>query len=244
MNHLIDFLVALQFLTTAPPILKRIFTPAEMGRAVGYYPLVGLLLGAILWVAAILLARIFPPLVVAALLLTLWTILSGALHVDGFLDSIDGLLGGYTPEKRLEILRDKHKGAFAIAAGILLFLIKFTALISLTGKPALLLAPTLGRWAMAVAIVAFPYARPQGLGRDMKDNATWKQVLLASLIALLAAWFSAGCMGLIALGIALLTLLATARFILVRIPGLTGDSYGMINEMVELFVLLAFTVVL
>lgn len=240
----IGFLSALQFLTVAPAVIRRPFTPAEMGQAVGYYPLVGLVLGGILLAVRQALAGFLPHQVGAALLLALWVLLTGALHMDGFLDSCDGLFGGFTPERRLEIMRDECVGAFALAGGILLFLVKFAALSALPAwrAPALLLAPTLGRWSMSLAIWLFPYARPSGLGRDMKDHTGWPQALLATLTALGAAWFSAGGHGLAAAGVALIVTLAGARFAMRRVPGLTGDLYGALNELVEAAVLVAFTV--
>jgi len=238
----VDFVAALQFLTVLPPLLRRPFSAAEMGRAVAYYPLVGLLLGALLAGTAYLLDRLFPEAPAAALLLVSWVALTGALHLDGFLDCCDGLLGGATPERRLEIMRDHHIGAFAFAGGALLMLVKFAALGALAGwkVPALLVAPMLGRWAMTMVIAAFPYARPAGLGREIKTLAVWRQALFASIITLLVAWLFAGWRGLAALALALLVLLALARFAMRRIPGLTGDVYGAVCEMVELAVLLLF----
>jgi adenosylcobinamide-GDP ribazoletransferase len=243
-SPLTDFMAAMQFLTVIPPVIKRLFTPQEMGRAVGYYPLVGLVIGIVLAGADRLLAWFLPPLLVAALLLVVWVLSSGALHVDGFLDSLDGLLGGFTPASRLSILRDEHKGAFAVAGGILLFLVKFAALYSLPGwrTPALLLAPMLGRWGMSLAIVAFPYARPEGLGKVMKDNAGWLQAGLATLFVLPAAWLAGGIYGLAACAATLLVGLLVVWFTLRRIPGLTGDIYGALCELVETAVLLVFCV--
>jgi adenosylcobinamide-GDP ribazoletransferase len=244
LTPLIDYLVALQFLTLMPPVIQRIFTPKEMGRATGYYPLVGLTLGVVLYGGNLLLSRFFSPLLSAALVLVLWVLLTGALHIDGFLDATDGLLGGFTPDSRMEIMRDEHKGAFAVAGGILLLLVKFAALVSVlpVAPLALLLVPTLGRWGMTLAVVFFPYARTKGLGKDMKDNSTWKQALLASLVALGVGWFTFGLWGLAAALLALVVFFLCARFTLARIPGLTGDIYGLINEWVELIVLLAFAV--
>ncbi len=241
-----DFLAALQFLTLTPPILRRAFSTGEMGRAVGFYPLVGLLLGAVLTGGAALADRFFPEPVSAALTLTLWVVLTGGLHVDGFLDACDGLLGGATPERRMEIMRDHHIGAFAFAGGALLFLLKFAALTALRATgwqfAALLLAPALARWAMTLAVAGFPYARPAGLGLEMKAHVTWRQVALASITVLLAAWFLAYWQGLIALVVATLTLLAVVAFTLRRLPGLTGDMYGAVCEIVELAVLLLFVI--
>ena len=215
----------------------------ELGQAVGFFPLVGWLLGAVLWGVFSLLTSFFPPPVLAALLLTLWLLFSGAIHFDGFLDMCDGLFGGRTPEARLEIMRDHRVGAFATAGGSLLLLTAFAALTAIPPirmGTALLLAPVFGRWAAAQAIVWLPYARPQGLGRAMKDHARWPQALLATLILAPACFFFplaslyAGLATLLMLG---LILLITLR----RIPGLTGDSYGAIITLTEIAVLIAFT---
>jgi adenosylcobinamide-GDP ribazoletransferase len=241
-----DFMVAMQFLTVIPPVIKRLFTPQEMGRAVAYYPLVGLVIGGVLVGAGKLFSFFLPPLVSTALLLAVWVLSSGALHVDGFLDSLDGLLGGFTPESRLSILRDEHKGAFAVAGGVLLFLVKFSAMVSLANwrVPALLLAPMLGRWVISLAIVAFPYARPEGLGKVMKEHAGRLQAGLATAFMLVAAGLAAGFYGLAACAVALLVGLLVVWFTLKRIPGLTGDIYGALCELVETAVLLVFCVTL
>jgi adenosylcobinamide-GDP ribazoletransferase len=238
------FLTAVQFLLISPAFIKRAFTARELGAAVGFYPLVGLILGGILLAANYLLTLFMPPLVRLALILALWVILTGALHLDGFLDACDGLLGGYTPESRLEIMRDERVGAFALAGGILLLLIKFSALSAITPiTPALLLAPVLGRWGMAIALVAFPYARPQGLGREVKDNATRRQAVLATVFALVislaVAWWWADWRVLLTFAAAALVVWVGAKYTLRRIPGLTGDIYGALNEIIEVIVLLA-----
>ena len=241
---MIEFLAALQFLTITPPIIRRAFSAREMAGAVGFYPLIGLLLGGGLIGGAALADRFFPQPLSAALTLTLWVALTGGLHVDGFLDACDGLLGGATPERRMEIMRDHPIGAFAFAGGVLLFLLKFSALMSLRATgwqfAALLLAPALGRWTMTLAVAGFPYARPSGLGLELKAHVTWREVALASVTVLLAACFLAYWQGLIALIVAVLTLLAVVSFTLRRIPGLTGDLYGTVCELVELAVLLLF----
>ena len=231
-------LAALQFLTVAP-LPARLFTPQEMGRAVGYFPMVGALLGGALALLDRGLSAIWPASVASALVLIAWVGLTGALHLDGFLDTCDGLLGGHSPEERLRIMRDERVGAFAVTGGVLLLLVKYAALAALPGRaPALILAPTLGRWGMALAIAAFPYARPEGLGRAMKDYAGWRQAALAGGAAVVLAWIAGGWLGLAAAALASLITYAVARFSLGRLPGLTGDIYGATCEMVETVTLL------
>ena len=235
---MISLLTAFQFLTTFQAIIRRSFTAQELGRAVGFFPLVGLALGGIFYSLEIGLLLAFPPQVTAALILAAWLLLTRALHFDGFLDTCDGLFGGFTPERRLEIMRDSRVGAFGVAGGGLLLLAKYVAIVSLPHRSGLLLAPVLGRWVLSMAVFAYPYAREKGLGRDMKDNVRWPQVILATVITTLVSWLVAGLTGLLAFVLAGIVLWLGAGFILRRIPGLTGDSYGALCELAELAVLL------
>ncbi|HKI34071.1 MAG TPA: adenosylcobinamide-GDP ribazoletransferase [Gemmataceae bacterium] len=236
---------AVQFLTVLP-LVRRPFSPKELGRSVGWFPLVGALLGGLLAGLDWLLGLAFPPGVTAALVLAAWVLVTGALHLDGFLDSCDGLFGGHTPEARLRIMRDERAGAFAVIGGILLLLLKYAAL---AGNPerlaALVLAPVVGRWGMAVAVVGFPYGRPEGLGRAMKDHARWPQALLASLfagtvVAGIAVVVPGGWRALLAIPLAAGMTWIGGRFVLRRLPGLTGDVYGALCELLEVATLLLF----
>ncbi|GAB4470354.1 MAG: adenosylcobinamide-GDP ribazoletransferase [Anaerolineales bacterium] len=240
-QHWFAFWAAMQFLTILPPVVKRPFTAAEMGASPAYYPLVGLFLGIVLAAFRWVVSLVLPPTVSAALTLALWVILSGALHLDGFLDACDGLLGGWTPEKRLEILRDEHHGAFALAGGVLLLLTKYS-LLATVGFPtlALLLAPAYGRWGMTIALLNFPYQRAQGVGRTIKDFAGRREGLVATLWVLIAASLSFSFQSWFALVVVMVVVWGGAQFTLRLIPGLTGDIYGALNELSELAVLLTF----
>ena len=235
---LTDVLVAVQFLTVGPAILRRSVTPRELGQSVAYFPLVGLLIGLLLLGLHRLLEAVFPSAVGAAVLLGVWILSSGALHFDGFVDAVDGLPGGRTTEDRLRILRDERVGAFAVAAGGTLLLLKFGALGVIGAKPAALIAaPLLGRWVMSAAVVLYPYARAAGLGRAMKENSGWRQfagssafttVALAALAPLAGIAATAAAFVVVGLGAWLLI-----RFTLKRIEGLTGDIYGALCEVAE-----------
>ena len=95
------FLIALQFLTIFPVKLRDI-KEKELPGSVNYYPLVGLGIGLLLAGTGLLLSKIFPAAVSAVLLIGLYLLLTGALHLDGFIDTIDGLYGG---SKKEEIFR-------------------------------------------------------------------------------------------------------------------------------------------
>lgn len=230
---------ALQFLTIVPPLVRRPFREAELAGALHCFALVGLGLGAVLMLLDQVLLRLFPSPLASALVLAAWIVLTGALHLDGFFDTCDGLFGGRTPEDRLRIMRDHRVGAFAVIGGVLLLLIKFQALAVLSdATTALLLAPVLGRTAMVLVVVAFPYARAEGLGRAMKDHARWVHVVLPIATALVVAGRLAGPLGLVAMGSAALLALAAGWFASRRLGGLTGDLYGALCEIVEVLTLL------
>jgi adenosylcobinamide-GDP ribazoletransferase len=236
-----DFLQAVAFLTIIP---VRARSPGGLGRAATWFPLVGLLLGAILAAAQALLVRIFPPILSAALLVGLWAILTGGLHLDGLIDSCDALPASVPRERRLEILRDPHRGAFGVA-GLALFIVLKTAALAGLRPPAavaLLLAPTLARWAV-LYLCGRTCARPDGLALDLSAGAGRHPLLRASPVplALLGlALFVSGIRPLLALAAAFLC----ARFFLTaaraRLGGVTGDIFGLTIEVVELAVLVIY----
>jgi adenosylcobinamide-GDP ribazoletransferase len=245
-----SFFAALQFLLVTPAFIRRSFTAAEMGQAIRFYPLVGLLLGVVLVAADALLGLLWPIPVRSALILALWVVATGGFHLDGFLDSCDGLLGGSTTESRMEIMRDERVGAFGLAGGVLLLLVMYSSLWTIaSGRwAALLLAPVLGRLGMSFAIAALPYARPSGLGRDIKDHARMPDAMIAAVIAAaiaaLVALLAQSVIPIFALLAGALAYWLSTRFILGRIPGMTGDTYGAINMLIEAATLLTFAVIL
>ena len=246
-------LAALRFLTILPIPGRRQISTEELGASQGYFPLVGIFLGAILAGVDWLLGFVLPVAVVNALLLIILIILTGALHVDGFIDTCDGLVGRGTPQERWRIMSDSRVGGFGVAGAFCLLLLFYVSLSSIA-EPyrmiALILVPTLGRWSIVYAIFAFPYAKPTGLGVSFKEQAGWQGFTLATSVALVAAagLFAIRGLGLMLAGLALmftvwLVALAVALFLRGKFGGLTGDSYGAINEVTQVFVLIFFCVI-
>ena len=237
-----SLIAAFQFLTIFPTIIKRMFTSQEMGRAVGWFPLVGGLLGFALYGVNRAAALLFPQTVSAALTLCAWIAVTRFFHLDGFMDTLDGLFGGWTPERRLEIMKDSRMGAFGTIGGILVLLTQYAALSStLHLFPSIMLATTLGRWASPLVIYAFPYAREDGLGIEMKRNVTFREIIIATLIAGITSWLVLGWLGFAFMVGAALIAYLTAAYTMRLIPGLTGDIYGTVTTLVEMLILVAFT---
>ncbi len=234
-------LPAFQFLTLLP--IKRNFTAEQVGRSTVYFPLVGLAIGLVLAIVNYLLAKILPEAVVDVLLVALLALLSGGLHLDGLADTMDGIAGHRTPEKRLEIMRDSRIGGFgAIGLGLVL-LIEYVTLSNIPGpdllKPfVLVLTPVLSRWAMVNAIFVYPYARPTGLGRAFKDAVTGQQFVIATLIAGIIAVGLLGVSGLIIMAGSWIIINILAVYLRHQLNGLTGDTYGAINEVATISVFL------
>jgi adenosylcobinamide-GDP ribazoletransferase len=235
----LGFWVALQFLTIFPTPLRHEVTARTSGQSLPYFPLVGLILGAILLGLYYGLSLILPPAVVIALLIIALVILTGAHHLDGFIDTCDGVFAGKSKKERLAIMSDTKVGAFGIVGIVLLLLLKYATLFSVSPiLPALLLMPTLSRWTVVSIIFTFPYAKSSGMGLPFKQGATWQRLTIATIIALIVAVVLLKWWGL-ALMVALwLVAFGIASYFRSRLGGLTGDNYGAINEFSEVLALL------
>lgn len=233
-------LTALGFLT-ALPVPRREVGAAALARSLIFFPFVGLLVGALLLVLDLALARFLPREIRAALLLGAMIALTRGLHLDGLMDCCDGLFGGFTPERRLAIMRDSRVGAFGVLGAVVFLLLRYSALVTLDGGwrlVGLLLAPLVGRWALALAIVAYPYARAAGMGAAFKEAARPWHVGLATFVTMIVGagiWWPWGGGAIL---VAALVTATAARFALGRLGGLTGDCYGAMNELVEVTLLL------
>lgn len=182
------------------------------------------------------------PGVAAALALGAQALVTGALHEDGLADSADGLWGGATRERRLEIMRDSRIGSFgamALGLGLLLRWSALAALLSggLVWGP-LLAAGALSRWPMALMLAALPPARPGGLAR-LVGRPPPATLTLGGALALALALLAAGAA---ALGAAVAVILVSLLWIGVvrrRLGGQTGDTCGAAQQLAEIAALLA-----
>jgi adenosylcobinamide-GDP ribazoletransferase len=233
------FWAALQFLTIFPTPLRHKVTATTSGQSLTYFPLVGLILGAILLGLHYGLTLILPSSVVNALLIIALVILTGAHHLDGFIDTCDGVIAGKSKKERLAIMSDTNVGAFGIVGAILLLLLKYVSLLSVSLiLPALLLMPTLSRWTMVSIIFVFPYAKSSGMGLAFKQGATWQRLTIATIMALIVAVAILKWWGLVLMVVLWLIAFGIAGYFRSRLGGLTGDNYGAINELSEVLVLL------
>ena len=237
--------VALQFLTRIPVVRLANISARERGQSVLYYPLVGLLIGALLVGAHSLLGATDAGLQ-SALLLLIWVLVSGGLHLDGLADSADAWAGSHGDrEKALRIMKDAASGPAGVSAVVLVLLLKFAALSVLIRENvwlALMIAPVLGRLAIVFLFVSTPYVRPGGLGAD---HAMYIPRLAAIIVLILvaAAISTLGGIGLAALAAGLGVLLILRLMMIRRLGGTTGDTLGAAGELVETIALVAMVLV-
>ncbi|WP_192564052.1 adenosylcobinamide-GDP ribazoletransferase [Pseudomonas gozinkensis] len=232
--------IALQFLSSLPIRLPGMPAPEQLGRSLLFYPPVGLLFGVILWALNIALAGA-PLLLHAALLLTVWVLLSGALHLDGLADSADAWLGGFGDRERtLTIMKDPRSGPIAVVTLVLVLLLKFAALLALIEKQqgmALIIVPLIGRAALLGLFLTTTYVRAGGLGQALADHLPrktgWQVLAVSTAACVVIAGFNA----VVALLVSVVVFIWLRHLMVRRLGGTTGDTAGALLELLEMSVL-------
>ena len=240
------FFIALGLLTRIP--VPKLFHVNEndndklYGWSVVYYPVIGLIIGIFLVFVSWALSFLTLPehgLIQAGIILLVWVLITGALHLDGLADSADAWLGGYgDPQRTLEIMKDPYSGPAAVVILVITLLLKFTCLITVEWY-VLLLTPVLARTSVMILLITTPYVRANGMGETAVKNLPKIAVWLMSLFVLISS---------IVLfkehSFALLILLAIGYFLrrlmLNRISGTTGDTAGAMLEVMEVSTMLVF----
>jgi len=243
LNLFKHFAIAWQFLTIIP-IAKRLeAVPVDLARSMAFYPVVGLILGGVLWVFWKGLTPVIPSSVVDLILIALLVILTGGMHLDGLADTADGLWGGRDREQALKIMRDEHIGSFGVIALILMLMAKYLALthLPLAVKGQILLGmPAIGRWAMVVVSYFSEYARSgPGLARPFIEHLSWRELTASTLAIILILLWLLRVQGLIDFTMIILVSFLCLWYFRRKLGGVTGDCLGAVGELVELTFLLS-----
>jgi adenosylcobinamide-GDP ribazoletransferase len=235
-----EFVIALQFLTVFSIRKALPFDEVGFGRSAAFFPLVGVLIGGLVWGLDLLLIPICPAALRSVIATALFALLSRGLHLDGLADSADGVFGGRNRQHCLDIMKDSRIGTFGVLALTGVLLLKVRALDLLVGEMrihALVLAPLLSRWAQVGMAVCSRPARDEGLGTLLVRNVHLRELLWASAFSLAVTSLLAGIIGLLLFVVTAGITLTLTHIYHQRLGGVTGDTFGATGEIVETFAL-------
>lgn len=235
--------IALLFLTRIP--LPQIsIGEKKIARSLPFFPIVGYIIGLLLYIIYLVTKNIFYEKVVFSLVIIAHFLLTGGMHLDGFADTMDGFFCGKPREKKLEIMRDSNIGAFGATSICLLIMLKYILISSLSSgfiSRSLLLSPVFGRWAMTFSIIFLPYARKKGLGGIFTKYKEPGLFVLSTLVTIILGYIHAGVWGIIGIFVVFLGCILFSNITLKHLNGMTGDTYGALCEVCEVVALLFFS---
>lgn len=226
------FALSLSMLSILPFFKVHNFYKGINGYAVSFYPFVGFLLGTILFAIYELLTPYVPHFHIGITIFSLWILLTGALHLDGLSDTIDGLF--VQKDRALEVMKDPHNGGMGMIFGAVFLIFKASSLIALNAFYLLPVVMLLSRLVVAFSIFKYPYASPNGMATLAKEEFTKTQLLITFtyslfVVCLFNAW--------ILFVIAFVSLFVIKSSFIKRYGGFTGDIYGFTIEVIELILL-------
>ena len=234
-----SFFIALQFLSRIHVVTQTVWTEADFGRSVIFFPLVGTVIGAVLCLAYAGISLWFSQPYMAVLLVLCWLLVTGGLHADGLMDTADGLFSGRSRERMLEILKDSCVGSNGVVAFVSCTALKICFLANLPQQAVcavLLAVPTAARFGVLIGIFQFPYVRQQGLGQAFVQYAP-RRALVKAFLCALPPLAVAGWGYFLLLGAVMLISLGLNTYIARRLGGVTGDTYGAVIELSEMLLL-------
>lgn len=236
------FLGAVQFLTRVP-ISLRAAVPHE--RVVPWFPIVGALIGIAVGGTAAGLAQLVPVAVAGTSAVLIGLLITGAFHEDGLADIADAFGGGWTRERRMEILKDSRHGTYGVAALSGSIVLRAVCAASLASPAAafasFVAAHTLGRGAAVVAMKTAPPAAESGLGVDAASSLQLGRTSVGLLAGVAVTTAVAGWWVLPFLAAALVAMGTVVTLAIRKIGGLAGDVLGAVEVVTECLVLVVAT---
>ncbi len=243
MKALKRLVLMLQFFTRIPIRIQLTSNSSDFGKGLVFAPFVGVVIGAILTIAAYGLLYLFPRVLVTALVLVLYIIITGGLHLDGLGDTFDGIFSNRPRERILEIMRDSRVGTNAVLAVACVLLLDFAALSQINSGYYLriiLLMPMAGRVGSLVGAAVSGYARTgEGLGKSFIDFCGKKELLWGLILYTVISLFTFDFKLWIIMLIPPIFALLAVKYFGSKIGGATGDILGAVCELNQCVFLVA-----
>ncbi|BAQ65695.1 adenosylcobinamide-GDP ribazoletransferase [Geminocystis sp. NIES-3709] len=245
-----SFFGAILFYTIIP---LPTFIPINFSKIAVWLPFVGFLVGGLLgFIAYIFDVLGFSPFLQGILMVSLWIYLTGGLHLDGVMDTADGL-AVQNPQKRLRVMSDSNTGAYGVMAGIVVILIKVATLTEIRENSwfYLIFSASWARWGQFISIVLYPYLKKEGKGAFLKESLNlpfdtiFSSLFIIPLVLIQYFWFNNS------IEVILLRMLIGGFIPLLigwwfyqQLGGHTGDTYGATVEWSEALILCYLTSIL
>ena len=235
-----------KFMTRLPVGFEPKFDSDNLGKSMKFFPIVGIVMGLILfgfyWGLSYI---VYSPLVMAVILVIIEVVLTGGLHLDGLADTFDGIFSYRSKQKMLEIMKDSRLGTNGGLVLILYFMLKVALLYEIEmimGVPSglvLLLVPAFARLNSVVNCASAPYARPTGMGKTFVDNTNACGVAIAATTVLIfggivCKLFLLSYMILGIIPVLMILGYIFAKLMTRKIGGITGDTLGAVVEISEI----------
>lgn len=241
------FILTLQFLTRIPVNKDLKANNEDFAKGVVFFPLVGLIIGAFNLIVLIAASKLFGGVFPIICCLLAGTAITGGLHTDGLADTCDGIFSSRTSDRMLEIMRDSRIGTIGTIAIIFDYMLKLSLLAMLSGKGlymAVLLSPVVAKTLMVLLIKTSVYARSSpGMGGLYLEKQTWGATVLAAILGLAIVLGFSGIWGIAAFGVCAVICFLYRSFIYSKLQGMTGDTLGAANELLEVAFILIMAVI-
>ena len=243
-NFFEQFIILIQFMTRIPIPLKISYSEKKFGKSIKFFPLVGLIIGLILYFANFLiivyLKNIFyNKTIIAIFLIILEILIVGIIHIDGLADTFDGLFSYAKKEKMLEIMKDSRIGTNGTVVLILYFITK-TVLISeiITTNPKyLIIYPIIARLSTPVNAGLSNYARKSGMSNAIISENGIFEAIFSLALSIILVFYIIGIKGIVAISIAFIFIIIFMLNVRKKIDGITGDTMGASLELTSILVL-------
>lgn len=242
MTLLKRFILMLQFLTTIPVPFRLNVKDEDFGKGLVFAPLIGLILGGILAAFYLALSYVFPISINVVLIMILYIVLTGGLHLDGLGDTFDGLFSNRSKERILEIMKDSRVGTNAVIAIVCVIVLDIVVLVNINSAylpQVLLLMPPAGRIASLMGAGISNYVRKEGgLGKSFIDFCGVKEVVIGIVVSLII--FSlCGLNGIYIFITSVITAFLLVKLLSRKLNGVTGDILGAVCELNQSVFLIA-----
>lgn len=223
------------------PVPQVQWTKERMKYAMCFFPLIGAVIGLLEYGAVLLLHTLGFPFLEQILPVVIPVVVTGGIHMDGLLDVIDAKSSHGETEKKLEILKDPHTGAFAIIGCGIYFLLYLAFFMEMRPVmiPAFCITFVVTRALSGLSVVTFPMAKKSGLAATFSDGAHKRVVgtvmALYLIISLPAVWLLTGATA--ALGVFVISFVVFLYYYHMakrEFGGITGDLAGYFLQILEL----------